>query len=108
MLHRGFAGLAVPCTLTLAVSKAGPGKDIVISQVEIYRVHCKLADELQQASQAVKQPLQERTGWNKTGQPARHYLTEINYSDAFHWRVLQKPREPHHCPRLLVFGLQDG
>lgn len=23
-------------------------------------------------------------------------------------RGLQKPREPHHCPRLLVFGLQDG
>lgn len=68
MLHRGLAGLAVPCALTLAVSKAGPGKDVMISQVEICRVHCKLADELQQASQAVKQPLQDSTGWDKKGQ----------------------------------------
>lgn len=68
MLHRGLTGLAVPCALTLAVSKAGPGKDVMISQVEICRVHCKLADELQQASQAVKQPLQDSTGWDKKGQ----------------------------------------
>lgn len=79
MLHRGLAGLPLPRTLALAVGEAGPGEDVVIRQVQICRVHRKLADELQQASQAVKQPLQDRMGRGGRGRTtARPYPTEIN------------------------------
>lgn len=59
MLHRRLAGLPWPRPLALAVGQAGPGEDIVIGQVQVCRVHRKLADELEQTSKAVQQPLQD-------------------------------------------------
>lgn len=62
VLHGGFARLARPSPFALAVCEAGPGEDIVVGQVQIRRVHCKLADQLQEAGQAVQLPLQTKTG----------------------------------------------
>lgn len=56
----GLAGLARPGPFALAVGEARPGEDVVVGQVQVGRVHRKLADELKQASQAVQQPLEER------------------------------------------------
>lgn len=61
VLHRRLAGLARPRPLALTVGETGPGEDVVVGQVQVCRVHCKLADELQQAGQAVEQPLRRRT-----------------------------------------------
>lgn len=60
VLHGGLAGFARPRPLSLAVGEAGPGEDVVVGQVQVCGVHPKLADQLQQAGQAVEQPLQER------------------------------------------------
>lgn len=59
VLHRRLAGLPWPRPLALAVGQAGPGEDVVVGQVQVGRVHRKLADELQQTGQAVQQPLEE-------------------------------------------------
>lgn len=59
VLHRGLAGLSLPGPLPLSLSQAGPGEDVVVGQVQVRRVHRKLADELEQAGQAVQQPLDE-------------------------------------------------
>lgn len=58
VLHRRLAGLPRPRPLALTVGQAGPGEDVVVGQVQVGRVHRKLADELQQTGQAVQQPLQ--------------------------------------------------
>lgn len=58
VLHSGLARLARPGPFALAVGEAGPGEDVVVGQVQVCRVHSKLADQLQQAGQAVEQPLQ--------------------------------------------------
>lgn len=60
VLHGGLAGLARPSPFALAVGEAGPGEDVVVGQVQVCGVHRKLADQLQQAGQAVEQPLQRR------------------------------------------------
>ena len=60
VLHGGLAGFSWPRTLALAVGQAGPGKDVVVGQVQVRWVHRELADELQQAGQAVQQPLRRR------------------------------------------------
>lgn len=57
VLHGGLARLPGPGPLALAVGEAGPGEDVVVGQVQVSRVHGKLANELQQASQTVQQPL---------------------------------------------------
>ena len=57
-----LAGLAGPGPLALAVGEARPGEHVVIGQVQVGRVHRKLADELEQACQAVQQPLGGRRG----------------------------------------------
>lgn len=59
VFHGRLAGFAGPRSFTLAVGEAGPGEDVMVGQVQVCRVHRKLADQLQQAGQAVEQPLQE-------------------------------------------------
>lgn len=49
MFHSGFARLAGPSPFALTVCEARPGEDIMVGQVQICRVHSKLADQLQQA-----------------------------------------------------------
>lgn len=68
VLHGGFAGFAGPRSLPLAVGEPGPGEDVVVGQVQVCGVHGELADELQQAGQAVEQPLQARTHTHTHGQ----------------------------------------
>lgn len=65
VLYRGLAGFARPRPFALAVSEAGPGEDVVVGQVQVCGVHRELADQLQQAGQAVQQPLQRRQMENK-------------------------------------------
>lgn len=60
MLHGGFAGFSRPRPFALAFGKAGPGKDVVVGQVQVCGVDCELADELQQAGEAVQLPLQAK------------------------------------------------
>lgn len=60
MLHSGFAGLSRPRPFALALGKARPGKDVVVCQVQVCGVDCELADELQQAGEAVQLPLQAK------------------------------------------------
>lgn len=59
MLHCRLAGLPRPRPLALTVSQAGPGEDVVVGQIQVSWVHCKLADEFQQTGQAIQQPLQD-------------------------------------------------
>lgn len=60
MLPSALAGLPGPRPLALCVCEARPGEDVMVGQVQISRVHRKLADQLQQTGQAVQQPLSER------------------------------------------------
>lgn len=50
-------GFARPRPFPVALCYPRPGKDIVISQIQIWGIHCKLADQLQQASKTVQLPL---------------------------------------------------
>lgn len=44
VLSGTLAGLPWPRPLALRVREAGPGKDVMVGQIQISRVHCKLAD----------------------------------------------------------------
>lgn len=57
MIHRGFARLARPRPFALAFGEAGPGENVVVGEIQVCGVHGKLADQLQQAGQAVQLPL---------------------------------------------------
>jgi len=72
VLHGGLAGFARPRPLALAVGEAGPGEDVVVGQVQVRGVHGELADQLQQAGQAVQQPLRrEERFTRRTNQTTR-------------------------------------
>lgn len=104
VLDRGLTGLARPRSFALAVSEARPGEDIMVGQVQVCWVHCELTDELQQAGQAVEQPLQRR--WMETSTTRRQSGREKSNSD---WLEEAERRGlTHHCPRLLVFRFQNA
>lgn len=100
VLHRGLAGLARPRPFALAVGQAGPGEDVVVGQVQVRGVHRELADQLQQAGQAVEQPLQR-----KEFETVRLCLEQM---EMIAESVPRRSGLPHHSPGLLVFGLQDA
>lgn len=60
VIYSRLAGFARPRSFPLAVGEAGPGEDVVVGQVQVCGVHGKLADQFEQAGQAVEQPLQRR------------------------------------------------
>lgn len=118
VLYGGLAGFARPRPFALALGEARPGEDVVIGQVQVCRVHRKLADQLQQAGQAVQQPLQRRTeGKNHTNDDGLQDLTTHIFvwkqTDQIHLHsdyenVYPLIKIPHHSPGFLVFGLQDA
>lgn len=76
VIDRGLAGFAGPRPFSLAVGEAGPGEDVVVGQVQVCGVHRELADELQQAGQAVQQPLQRKQGGSATHSLKQHLLSD--------------------------------